>query len=90
MGVLIHQSPETLPQVMSEIVRCANKFVLCGEYFSEEEVEIPYRGHRGALYKQDFGGLYSRLFPDLELIESGFLTQSDGFDDITYWIFKKH
>src|SRR5687768_1870516 len=36
MGVLIHQPPDTLPLVMSEIVRCSRRYVLCGEYFSDE------------------------------------------------------
>ena len=29
-GVLIHQPPEALPVVMSEIVRCSRRYVLCG------------------------------------------------------------
>src|SRR5690349_9698668 len=44
MGVLIHQPPEALPIVMSEIVRCSRKYVLAGEYFSETPVDVAYRG----------------------------------------------
>ena len=55
MGVLIHQSTEELPQMMSEVVRCSSRWVLCGEYFSEQDVEVPYRGHHGALFKRDYG-----------------------------------
>src|SRR5262245_28223076 len=40
MGVLIHQPPEALPIVMSEIVRCSRKYVLAGEYFSETPVDV--------------------------------------------------
>lgn len=89
-GVLIHQPPSALPLVMSEIVRCARKYVLCAEYFAEELTEIPYRNQRGALFKQDYGKLYRELFPDLKLVDQGFLPKSDGgWDDVTYWMFEK-
>jgi pseudaminic acid biosynthesis-associated methylase len=89
MGVLIHQSPEALPLMMAEIVRCSRRYVLCGEYFAEEPVEVPYRGQRGALFKRDFGALYLKLFPELELRARGFLSRDDGWDDVTWWVFEK-
>lgn len=88
-GVLIHQPPEALPMIMSEIVRCSGKYILCGEYFSETTIEIPYRGLQGALFKSDFGGLYQKLFSNLTLINTGFLGRDSGWDDITYWLFEK-
>jgi len=86
VGVLIHQSPEDLPTVMSEIVRCSDRFVMCAEYPAEEEPEeeVPYRGHRGALYRRDYGGLYQRWFPQLRLIEDGTLEEVAA-----YWIFER-
>ena len=89
MGVLIHQPPETLPMVMAEIVRCSNRFVLCGEYFSPEPTEVAYRGETGALFKRDFGGLYQQMFPELSLRKKGFLSKAEGWDDVTYWAFEK-
>jgi pseudaminic acid biosynthesis-associated methylase len=89
MGVLIHQPPETLPIVMAEIVRCADRYVLCGEYFSPEPTDMAYRGQSGALFKRDFGGLYQQLFPDLRLVKKGFLSKAEGWDDVTYWVFEK-
>ena len=89
MGVLIHQPPETLPIVMAEIVRCSNRFVLCGEYFSSEPVTVEYRGETSALFKRDFGCYYQELFPDLRLRKKGFLSKADGWDDVTYWVFEK-
>lgn len=90
MGVLIHQDEDALEQMMAEVVRCSSRYVLCGEYFSEQDVEVPYRGQRGALFKRDFGGLYERRFENLERIEEGFLARADGpFDDVTYWVFEK-
>jgi hypothetical protein len=88
-GVLIHQSPDELPRVMDEIVRCSRRYVLCGEYRADELEEVPYRGQRGALYKQDYGRLYQDRFPQLRLLEEGFLPKSEGvWDDVTYWVFE--
>jgi len=90
--VLIHQPPETLPVVMNEIVRCSRKYVLCGEYFSEQLEEVPYRGQSGALFKRDFGGLYQSLFPELKLIHQRYEPLAEdgtGWDDVTFWLFEK-
>ena len=89
-GVLIHQTPAALPIIMSEIVRCARKYVLCAEYFAEDLTEVPYRKQHGALFKQNFGKMYLDLFPELALRKSGFLPKADGgWDDVTYWVFEK-
>lgn len=91
MGVLIHQPPASLPLVMSEIVRCSRRYVLCGEYYAPEPTEVPYRGETGALFKRDFGAYYQALFPELELRKQGFLSRNDGptWDDITWWLFER-
>jgi pseudaminic acid biosynthesis-associated methylase len=89
MGVLIHQPPETLPLVMSEIVRCSRRYVLCGEYFAPEPTEVAYRGQTGALFKRDYGMYYQDLFPELRLLKTGFLGKDQGWDDVTYWLFEK-
>jgi pseudaminic acid biosynthesis-associated methylase len=89
-GVLIHQPPETLPLVMSEIVRCSRRYVLCGEYYADQATEVPYRGQSGALYKCDFGGIYQRCFPELALVRKGFLAKGVGsWDDVTWWLFER-
>ena len=91
MGVLIHQPPESLPIVMSEVVRCSRRYVLCGEYFAEQPTEVPYRGQTGALFKRDFGGFYQQLFPELELRRRLFLPRGEGsWDDVTVWVFEKN
>jgi pseudaminic acid biosynthesis-associated methylase len=89
MGVLIHQPESTLPLVMAEIVRCSRRYVLCGEYFSDETTEVSYRDQPGALFKRDYGHLYQELFPELRLVEKGFLSKEEGWDDVTYWLFEK-
>lgn len=89
MGVLIHQPELSLPVVMSEIVRCSSRFVLCGEYFAPSSVEVPYREQEGALFKRDYGALFGALFPELVLRDSGFLGRDTGWDDITWWLFER-
>ena len=91
MGVLIHQDPRSqLEPMMRDIVRCSRRFVIAGEYHADELIEVPYRGQEGALFKQDFGALYQRLFGELELLDSGFLSEREGrWDDLTYWVFEK-
>lgn len=89
-GVLIHQPPDVLPQVMREIVRCSRRYVLAGEYFSATPAEIVYRGQTGLAWKRDFGRYYQELFPELRLRRTGFLAKKDGgWDDVTYWMFEK-
>jgi pseudaminic acid biosynthesis-associated methylase len=82
--VLIHQPDETLQAVMREIVRCSSRLVLSIEYESPEYVEVPYRGHRGALFKRPYGHLYAATFPQLRPVAGGFLGQAEGWDDVTW------
>lgn len=86
-GVLIHQPPESLPLVIDEIVRCAARFVVCGEYFAESAEALAYRGETGALFRGDFGSLYTDR--GLEVLERGFLPRDGVWDDLTYWILAK-
>ncbi len=88
-GVLIHQPEATLGRVMGEIVRCSRRYVLCGEYFDENTVEVPYRGESGALFRRPYGPIYQSLFPELSLVEQGFLDRASGWDDVTWWLFEK-
>jgi hypothetical protein len=85
--VLIHIAPEQLQQAMTEIVRCADKYVLCGEYFAPNETLIPYRGQEKALWKRDYGSLYEKWFPGLTLIDQGFL--SGAWDDVIWWLYER-
>ena len=89
-GLLIHLESEMLPRVMAEAVRCSRRYVLCGEYFADTRIEVPYRGQEGALFKDNYGQRYLDAFPSLELLETGFLAKMEnGWDDITYWLFEK-
>lgn len=88
-GVLIHQPEDALLAVMSEVVRCSRRYVLCLEYFSEKTAHVPYRGQEGALFKRDYGRLYADSFPALKQLETGFLGKDQGWDDVTWWLFEK-
>ncbi len=88
-GVLIHQPPESLSYVMSEIVRCSGRYVLAAEYFAETMTEVPYRGQTGALFKANYGGLYLKNHPELRLVAEGYLGKDQGWDDVTWWLLEK-
>ena len=90
-GVLIHIAPNDLGRAVDEIVRVARQYVLCIEYFSHKPEEIPYRGESGLLFKRDFGSFYLERFPNLKVVNYGFLWQREFtiFDNLTWWLFAK-
>src|SRR3989344_3317416 len=73
-GVLIHQPEESLPKVMSEMVRCSKKYVLSMEYFAKETEEVPYHEQHGALFRRNYGKLFTDAFPTLSIIKEGFIS----------------
>jgi pseudaminic acid biosynthesis-associated methylase len=89
VGLLIHVPEDTLGLVMQEIIRCSGRWILCGEYHSDETVDINYRNQPGVLVKRDYGRIYQELFPELALREEGYLERDEGFDRVTYWIFER-
>lgn len=88
-GVLIHVPPEGLGGAMDEIYRVSNNYVLCAEYHDETEVTVPWRGHEAALWRRNYGQLYLERFPDLELVEGGYKGVDEGWDRITWQLFRK-
>ncbi len=87
--VLIHVPPSGLKQAMSEIHRVSNKYIFCGEYFSEQETIVPWRNQTEALWKRDYKNLWLSNFPDLKLAEEGYKGTEDGFDRTSWWLFSK-
>lgn len=88
VAVLMHQPDTTLPIVMSEIVRCSRRWVMCAEYYAEDRSEVEWRAP-GALIKRDFTAVYLAHFPELRLVEQGFLDKEDGFDRVNFAVFEK-
>jgi len=86
--VLIHIAPDDLQAALKSLYRASIHYILVMEYYWPSLKEIEYRGLKNALWKQDFGALWLNNF-DLELIETGYLDARDGFDRVTWWLFKK-
>lgn len=92
MGVLIHIDPVQLPAHANKLFDLSKKYILIGEYFNRTPVMIEYHGEQNKLFKRDFGKLFLENL-SLEIVDYGFLWGNEydcaGFDDITYWLFRK-
>lgn len=66
-GVLIHISPDDLPKALRELYRVSKKYILCYEYFNEDQLNVNYRGNDERLWKGNFSKMFLDLFPDLKL-----------------------
>ena len=92
IGVLIHIHPDHLLANMRKMFEYSNKYILIGEYFNRTPVMIEYQGQRDRLFKRDFGKLFLENF-SVEWVDYGFLWghvyDKAGFDDITWWLFRK-
>lgn len=91
-GVLIHINPEFLPQVYESLFRASNRYILVVEYYNPTPVEIVYRGHSGRLFKRDFAGELLDKFPDLRVVDYGFVWHRDPVfpqDDSTWFVLEK-
>ena len=91
-GVMIHISPEKLPVVYRCLHGHSKKYILVSEYYNPTPVEVTYRGHSDRLFKRDFAGEMLDMFPDLHLIDYGFIYHRDPSfpaDDGTYFLMEK-
>jgi len=90
--VLIHINPERLDDVYTRLYNFSDKYICIAEYYNPTPVTISYRGHDNRLFKRDFAGELMNKYPDLELMDYGFLYQNDPIfpqDDITWFLMKK-
>lgn len=91
-GVLIHINPEMLPAVYDRLYQASRRYVCCIEYYNPSPVEIAYRGHAGKLFKRDFAGELLERFPELRLLDYGFVYHRDPnfpLDDLTWFLLEK-
>lgn len=91
-GVLIHIAPDKLKDVYDRLYRFSSKYILISEYYNPTPVEVTYRGETGKLFKRDFAGEIMDLYPDLELLDYGFIYHRDRVfpkDDCTWFLLKK-
>ena len=91
--VLIHINPEKLDKVYSRLYKFSDKYICIAEYYNPLPVEINYRGHNDKLFKRDFAGELMKKYPDLELVDYGFIYHNDPIfpqDDINWFLLKKN
>lgn len=92
-GVLIHLNPDVLSQVYDKLFAACGRYLLVAEYYNPTPVAISYRGHSDRLFKRDFAGDILDRYPQLELIDYGFVYRRDpNFpqDDISWFLMKKN
>jgi pseudaminic acid biosynthesis-associated methylase len=91
-GVLIHVQPEMLPTAYQKLFDASHRYVLLCEYYNPTPVSIPYRGHSDRLFKRDFAGEMLDRFPQLSLIDYGFVYRRDPAfpqDDVSWFLMKR-
>lgn len=90
-GVLIHINPERLPDVYDRLHKASSRYICVAEYYNPTPVEVSYRGHAGRLFKRDFAGDMLDRFPDLRVVDYGFVWRRDAFpqDDLTWFLLEK-
>ena len=91
-GVLIHINPEYLSQVYETLYHSTGRYLLTCEYYNTTPVQVLYRGHSNRLFKRDFCGEILDHYPDLELVDYGFVYHRDpNFpqDDINWFLLER-
>lgn len=91
-GVLIHIDPDQLPKAYDLLHAASRKFICICEYYNPTPVAVTYRGHGERLFKRDFAGEVLDRFPDLELMDYGFVYHRAPvfpLDDITWFLLAK-
>jgi pseudaminic acid biosynthesis-associated methylase len=89
VGVLIHISPDRLPNAIKEIERASRRYILAAEYFSEEDEIVEYRNKVDLLWKRNFIKHYQDHCPQLRLLRKGYWGAEDGFDRTHWWLMEK-
>jgi spore coat polysaccharide biosynthesis protein SpsF len=91
-GLLIHIDPEHLGKVYRTLYRSARRYILICEYYNPAPVGIDYRGYKDRLFKRDFCGDMLDAYPDLKLLDYGFVYRRDPMhpqDDVTWFLMEK-
>jgi len=91
-GVLIHLNPDMLPIAYKRLYEASTRYVLVVEYYDPKPTEVSYRGHSGRLWKRDFAGEIMDLYPNLRLVDYGFVYHRDTnapADDPTWFLMEK-
>jgi len=92
LGVLVHTNPSELNVMYEKLYSASHNWILIAESYNPVPVEIQYRGHEGRYYKRDFAGEMLEQYPDLKLVDYGFVYRKDEkfpLDDLTWFLLKK-
>ena len=90
--VLIHINPEALNEVYDRLYRSSKRYICVAEYYSPTPVTVEYRGHTERLFKRDFAGEMLDKFPDLTLVDYGFVYHRDNtfaIGDVSWFLLEK-
>ena len=91
-GVLIHINPDHLENVYNKMYSASKRYICIIEYYNPTPVTIEYRGHSERLFKRDFAGDLMDMYPDLRLINYGFVYHRDNnfhLDDLNWFLMEK-
>jgi spore coat polysaccharide biosynthesis protein SpsF len=91
-GVLIHIHPDDLRRVYDVLFRASRRYILIAEYYNPTPVEVRYRGHEKRLFKRDFAGEMLDLYPQLAVVDYGFVWRRDPVfaqDDVSWFVLEK-
>jgi pseudaminic acid biosynthesis-associated methylase len=91
-GVLVHIHPDFLPRAYAALHRACGRYLVLVEYYNPTPVEVEYRGHAGRLFKRDFAGELLDAYPDLRLLDYGFVWRRDPAfpqDDCTWFVLER-
>lgn len=91
--VLIHINPDMLNTVYEKMYAAAGKYICIAEYFNPQPVSVMYRGNTDKLFKRDFAGEMMDKYPDLRLVDYGFVYHRDNnykeYDSINWFLLQK-
>lgn len=91
-GLLIHIPPNELEAAYATLHNCSNRYIVLVEYYNPTPIEIEYQGQMGLLWKRDFAGDMLDKYPDLRLVDYGFVYRRDVHwpqDDVTWMLLEK-
>ena len=91
-SILINLPPKSLQMVYEKLYESSKKYICICEYYNPTPVEVEWRGYSNMLFKRDFCGEMMDKYPDLKLVNYGFVYHRDyNFpqDDINWFLLKK-
>lgn len=90
--VLIHINPDALPTVYERLYKSSKRYICVAEYYNPTPLIVEYRGHAERLFKRDFAGELMDQFPDLKLVDYGFVYHRDNMfplGDVNWFLMEK-